>query len=114
MGIGVSTTFVSGPSSICFRDKARAPCGTQVIDLFCGSGGMSLGFAMNGYRLVGGADIDEMSIRTYGQNLALAKVADVRVLAEDESELKTFLASLPVFDPAAACREDREGRDPCP
>jgi len=33
-----------------------------VVDLFCGSGGMSLGFAMNGYRLVGGADIDEVSV----------------------------------------------------
>jgi DNA (cytosine-5)-methyltransferase 1 len=97
----VSTTFVSGPSSICFRDRARAPRGTQVVDLFCGSGGMSLGFAMNGYRLVGGADIDEVSVRTYGWNLALAKVVDIRVLAEDESELKAFLASLPAFDPAA-------------
>jgi site-specific DNA-cytosine methylase len=84
-----------------------------MIDLFCGCGGMSLGFAMNGYRLVGGADIDEVSVRTYGRNLAPAKVADVRALAEDESELKAFLASLPAFEPAAACREDREGRDPC-
>jgi ribosomal protein L11 methylase PrmA len=45
-----------------FRDSVRAPASAQMIDLFCGSGGMSLGFAMNGYRLVGGADIDEVSV----------------------------------------------------
>lgn len=101
IGVGVGAFSASSPSSIGFSDRARAPRGAQVVDLFCGCGGMSLGFATNGYRLVGGADINEASVRTYEANLAPAKVADVRVLAEDEAELKAFLASLPAFDPAA-------------
>ena len=88
-------------ASIGFRDRVRAPRNAQVVDLFCGCGGMSLGFLANGYRLAGGADLNETAVRTYAENLAPAFVRDVRDLVGDESELKSFLAGLPDFDPAA-------------
>jgi DNA (cytosine-5)-methyltransferase 1 len=91
----------SNHDSLGFRDRVRAPASAQVVDLFCGCGGMSLGFKANGYRIVGGADINEVSVQTYEANVAPARVVDVCALADDESELKEFLAGLPEFDPAA-------------
>lgn len=48
----------------------------DVVDLFCGCGGLSAGFDFVGrltskYRLAGAADINPYSIRTYAANLAL-------------------------------------------
>jgi len=39
-----------------------------VIDLFCGAGGMSLGFKQAGYNIVAGIDFDVKSIETYNFN----------------------------------------------
>jgi DNA (cytosine-5)-methyltransferase 1 len=39
-----------------------------VIDLFCGVGGMSLGFKQAGFRVVGAFDIEERHIKTYKKN----------------------------------------------
>lgn len=48
----------------------------DVIDMFCGCGGMSVGFAAtNGvtpsYRLVGAVDVDDVAARTYERNLGI-------------------------------------------
>ena len=40
----------------------------KVIDLFCGAGGMSTGFAEAGYEIVGAIDIDEKSVDTFIRN----------------------------------------------
>lgn len=76
----------------------------QVIDMFCGCGGMSLGFAAMGkangaFRLIGGVDINQTSLRTYEHNYGVpARKVDVRSLAESEEELNNFLNSLPLYD----------------
>ncbi len=76
----------------------------QVIDMFCGCGGMSLGFAAVGqstgaYRLIGGIDINETSLRTYEHNFGVpAQKVDVRSLAESKDALKRFLGTLPLYD----------------
>lgn len=76
----------------------------QVIDMFCGCGGMSLGFAAMGkangaFRLIGGVDVNETSLRTYEHNYGVpAKKIDVRSLAESKVELDNFLESLPLYD----------------
>ncbi len=41
----------------------------KVIDLFCGCGGLSLGFKRAGYQLVAGIDCDEVALETFRQNL---------------------------------------------
>ena len=48
----------------------------QVVDLFCGAGGLSAGFELvgrelNSYRLAGAADYDVSSIATYARNLPI-------------------------------------------
>ncbi len=41
----------------------------NVIDLFCGCGGLSLGFQRAGYNILAGLDIDETALKTYSHNL---------------------------------------------
>ena len=83
--------------------KSKKP-EAQVIDMFCGCGGMSLGFAAlakaNGaFRLIGGVDVNETSLSTYAHNYGVpARKIDVRTLADSKKVLKSFLESLPQFD----------------
>lgn len=77
----------------------------QVIDLFSGCGGMSLGFAALGkalgnIRLIGAADINEKSLETYHHNFKVPAInCDVRQLAESRDKLGQFLSSLDSYDP---------------
>ena len=76
----------------------------QVIDMFCGCGGMSLGFAAmakaNGaFRLIGGVDVDETSLKTYEHNYGVpARKVDVRTLAASKESLDSFIEALPDYD----------------
>lgn len=76
----------------------------QVIDMFCGCGGMSLGFAAlakatGAFRLIGGVDVNEVSLKTYGQNYGVpARKVDVRKLAKNDKSLNELLESLPDYD----------------
>lgn len=55
----------------------------QVLDLFCGPGGLSLGFQQAGYEIVAGVDHDENAIQTYAEN------HDTRAIQADLAELPT-------------------------
>lgn len=83
--------------------KVKKPL-AQVIDMFCGCGGMTLGFAAlakaNGaFRLIGGIDVNDTSLKTYEHNYGVpARKIDVRTLAASKEELKFFLKSLPKYD----------------
>lgn len=46
----------------------RAGGGMRVVDLFCGAGGLGLGFAQAGYTLVAAADNWPAALRVYRQN----------------------------------------------
>ncbi len=46
----------------------QKPNGFTVIDLFCGCGGLSLGFKRQGFEILGGVDFDEPSINTFNRN----------------------------------------------
>jgi len=76
----------------------------QVLDLFCGCGGMSLGFAAVGrlvpsFRVIGGCDIDEEATATFAANLgAPGIVADVRELVDTKRNLAAFLRRLHGYD----------------
>ena len=76
----------------------------QVIDMFCGCGGMSLGFAAlakatGAFRLIGGVDVNETSLKTYEHNYGVpACKVDVRALASSKEALVSFLGSLPDYD----------------
>lgn len=53
--------------------------GYRVVDLFCGSGGLSLGFRQAGFSISLGVDNDEVAIRTYQTNFPEAVIANVDV-----------------------------------
>ena len=40
----------------------------NVLDLFCGCGGLSKGFEMAGYNIVLGVDFNEPALKTYAHN----------------------------------------------
>ncbi len=77
----------------------------QVIDLFSGCGGMSLGFAalakvVGDIRLIGAADINERSLETYHRNfLVPALNRDVREISQSSRQLENFLEDLDGYDP---------------
>lgn len=77
----------------------------QVLDLFSGCGGMSLGFAalgqVNGaFQVVGGVDIDAASAATYHRNFKVPGLQrDVRQLANKRGALSRLMNELPDYDP---------------
>jgi len=76
----------------------------QLLDFFCGSGGMSLGFsALSGiapfFRIIGGCDINPDAARTYSQNFGVPVAeTDIRELASDKRALRRFLSGTNGYD----------------
>lgn len=75
----------------------------QVIDLFCGCGGMSLGFAAVGqsigaFKIVGAVDIDQHALSSYRFNFSASALNfDVRDLAANDHDFEEFIGSLPDY-----------------
>ena len=40
----------------------------KVLDLFCGAGGLSLGFKLAGFNIVGGVEWDKAAMETHNHN----------------------------------------------
>jgi len=64
----------------------------KVLDLFCGSGGLSLGFQLAGYEVVGGIDHDEDSIITYAKNFPKAQAICEDLLKYTDKEIKKYFS----------------------
>ena len=56
------------------RDKTKRRL--TAFDLFCGCGGLSVGLAMDGYGVLGGADHDATALQTFAWNFPGAKALD--------------------------------------
>lgn len=100
--IGKKIGYPSEPIGRWRQSQAsRGKAAIDVIDLFSGCGGMSLGFAAtSGFRLVGAGDVNESSIQTYARNLRVPALhQDVVELAYKRGALKRFLSRLPEYDP---------------
>jgi len=76
----------------------------QVLDFFCGCGGMSLGFAAVSkllpiLEIVGGCDIEVDALATYEKNFDAPGVnMDIRELAQSDAALEDFLRRIPRFN----------------
>ena len=82
----------------------RSEFDIQVIDLFCGCGGMSLGFTTvrdrdAGFEIVGGIDVDRSSLATYARNFKVPAIcADVREMANSDVTYTRVLSCLPTLN----------------
>src|SRR2546422_2328729 len=81
-----------------FRNPDHASGPIDVVDLFCGCGGLSSGFEAVGrlvpsYRLAGAVDFDEHCVRSYEANLGRMPVmADLTRAAESGAGVKSLVS----------------------
>lgn len=75
------------------RKDAQPSHGLSVLDLFSGAGGLALGFADAGYRIIGGIDNFQQAVKTFEANITGARglARDLRV--RDFSDVKEFVGS---------------------
>lgn len=59
-----------------------------VIDLFCGCGGLSKGFEMAGFNIVGGVDFNKEAIDTFNYNFSKSKGIYMNILNINEGKIK--------------------------
>lgn len=94
----------------------------NVIDLFCGCGGLSEGFRLAGYNIVGGVDFNAPAIKTFNYNFIGAKGICCNLLEMDQSRIISELGDLQNIDViiggppcqgfSSANRYKIEGEDP--
>lgn len=94
----------------------------KVIDLFCGCGGLSEGFKLAGYEIVGGVDFNQPAINTYNRNFVGSKgiccdllTMDKDKIAQEFGDLKdidVIIGGPPCQGFSSANRYKNEGEDP--
>lgn len=94
----------------------------NIIDLFCGCGGLSEGFRLAGYTIIGGIDFNAPAIETYNKNFPEAKGLCVdllnidkdRILEEFDNlqDVDVIIGGPPCQGFSAANRYRIEGQDP--
>lgn len=94
----------------------------KVIDLFCGCGGLSEGFKLAGFEIVGGVDFNAPAIKTYNRNFDGAKGICCDLLKMDTETIKEQFGDLTDIDViiggppcqgfSSANRYKIEGEDP--
>lgn len=58
----------------------------RVLDLFCGAGGLSLGFKLAGFQIVGGIDFQQDAIYTHEKNFknSISICGDIKEISDDK------------------------------
>ena len=91
----------------------------KVLDLFCGCGGISEGYALAGFKIAGGIDFNAYAIKTFQHNFRGAKVyntdittfSDSRIM-EDYSDVDIIVGGPPCQGFSSANRWQKEMDDP--
>jgi DNA (cytosine-5)-methyltransferase 1 len=94
----------------------------NVLDLFCGCGGLSEGFRLAGFNIVAGIDFNEAAIKTYNKNFGNGKGICCDLLDMDKEIITNSLGNLSNIDViiggppcqgfSSANRYKTEGLDP--
>ncbi len=71
----------------------KTPLKRTTLDLFCGAGGLALGFEHAGFSTLAGVDIDQQSLLTFSKNFPGAK-AICEDLASASPDLRSYFRSL--------------------
>jgi len=70
----------------------------NIIDLFCGCGGLSLGFKLAGYNIAGGVDINKEAIDTFNANFPNANGICFDLLKMDSTQIIKAFGELKNID----------------
>ena len=70
----------------------------KFIDLFCGCGGLSLGFQKAGFFPVAGIDFNEAAISTFKRNFPESKAIQADILSLDKMEIEKDIGNLSDID----------------
>lgn len=91
----------------------------NVLDLFCGCGGISKGYELAGYNIIGGIDFNEDATKTFQHNFKNAAVfcADITKITKDEiidnyKDVDIIVGGPPCQGFSAANRWQKEADDP--
>lgn len=80
----------------------------KAVDLFCGCGGLSLGFENAGFKVVFANDIDSICLETYKKNFNISNdcvfCGDIRELNKDYSLIKTDITNLDLVCGGPPCQ----------
>ena len=91
----------------------------KVLDLFCGCGGISEGYALAGFDIVGGIDFNEYATITFQHNFKNARVHNIDIttfsneqIAEEYSDVDVIVGGPPCQGFSSANRWQKEAEDP--
>ena len=91
----------------------------KVLDLFCGCGGISEGFSIAGFEIVGGIDFNEYATITFKHNFAKATVHNIDIIAfpdnqidEEYGDVDVIVGGPPCQGFSSANRWQKEMEDP--
>ena len=91
----------------------------RVLDLFCGAGGLSLGFRLAGFEIVGGVEWDKAAMETHKKNFKtkfefcgdIRQISDKRI-EETIKNVDVIIGGPPCQGFSAANRYEKEEEDP--
>lgn len=91
----------------------------KVLDLFCGCGGISEGFCLAGFEIVGGIDFNEDATKTFKHNFENARVHNIDITAfpneqilEEYHDVDIIVGGPPCQGFSTANRYQKEAEDP--
>ena len=76
----------------------------KVLDLFCGCGGISEGFALAGFNIAGGIDFNEYATITFKHNFRNAKVHNIDITTFPDSQIEKEYGDVDIIVGGPPCQ----------
>ena len=77
-----------------WRQRVRNPNELVLLDLFCGAGGLSLGFHQAGFFVAAGLDQNIRAVETHAANFdARSKAVDLATIGSSAESVRAFIDS---------------------